>query len=106
MDLEGDDAAMKWLVANYGAVVVTIWATDAFTSYKKGVYYEKDCPIDQRNHAVSIVGYGNDRKLGDYWIIRNSWGKTWGKQGYGLFARGDNTCGITTTAMFPCNTNV
>lgn len=50
--MSGDEEAVKWLVVNYGPVAVTIWATDAFTSYKSGVYYEKDCPTMQRNHAV------------------------------------------------------
>lgn len=48
----GDEESMKWLVANYGAVVVTIWATEALTSYKSGVYFEKDCPQEERNHAI------------------------------------------------------
>lgn len=50
--MDGDEEGMKWLLANYGPVVVTIWATDAFTSYKSGVYYEKNCPQDAANHAI------------------------------------------------------
>lgn len=43
---------MAWLLANYGPVTVVIWATDPFTSYQSGVYYEDYCPTDQVNHAV------------------------------------------------------
>ena len=54
VSLGGDDESLKWLVANYGAVVVVICATDAFTNYKSGVYYEKNCPTNasKANHAI------------------------------------------------------
>jgi len=34
------------------------------------------------NHAVTLVGYGSDEALGDYWIIRNHWNTKWGENGY------------------------
>lgn len=48
----GDENAMKWLLANYGVVVVVIFATDPFTSYKSGVYYEEGCSTTFANHAI------------------------------------------------------
>lgn len=100
--MEGDDESMKWLVAHHGPVAVAIWATDAFTSYESGVFFEENCPQDEMNHAIVIVGYGSDRVLGDFWWIRNSWGNQWGLDGYCKYRRGNNTCGIASFAMFPC----
>lgn len=48
----GDDGSLQWIIANYGPVVATLWATDPFTSYKSGVYNESGCPTIQANHAV------------------------------------------------------
>lgn len=52
-----------------------------------------------RDHAVTLVGY-----TGDYWKVKNSWGASWGIQGYILLARGaggHGQCGILAQPSFP-----
>merc|ERR1712189_30126 len=34
------------------------------------------------NHAVTLVGYGTDPAEGDFWLVKNSWGTSWGEGGY------------------------
>jgi len=50
-----------------------------FGSYKVGVFTAA-CAND--NHAVILAGLGTDPTYGDYWIVRNSWGLTFGEAGY------------------------
>ena len=57
------------------------------------------------DHGVVLVGYGHDSFNGvkkNYWIIRNSWDKTWGIDGYMyLDSDVDNACGISNSASYP-----
>ncbi len=68
------------------------------------MYYDPPCPGDEHSldHAVLVVGYGTDPVGGDYWLVKNSWGETWGDNGYIKMARNrDNYCGIATAASYP-----
>jgi len=62
-------------------------------SYGGGVF--TGCSEDKTHidHVVQLVGYGHDSDLGqDYWIMRNSWGTTWGEAGYMRLARNPKQC--------------
>jgi len=47
-------------------------------------------PWQHTDHAVIIVGWGEDKSLGKYWIVKNSWGAGWGENGYFRIERGVN----------------
>jgi len=98
----GNEVALQAAVATVGPVTAAIDAShSSIQFYSHGIYHEKECDAQKLNHAVLIVGYGTNKE-GDYWIVKNSWGKRWGDEGYIKMARNkDNVCGIASVASYP-----
>jgi C1A family cysteine protease len=70
--------------------------------YFGGIYSDWECGT-QLDHGVLVVGYGSENGK-DYYLVKNSWGASWGEQGYFRFARrsyGTGMCGITLSASYP-----
>jgi len=85
-----------------GPVSVAIEAdTFVFQFYSGGVFKEAGCGTNL-DHGVAVVGYGNEGG-DDYYIVRNSWGPSWGEQGYIKIAavEGDGICGIQMQPVYP-----
>jgi len=98
----GDEDALKSAAATKTIISVGIDASGAsFQLYSSGVYAPKSCSSTNLDHGVAIVGYDSMTVGGDYWIVRNSWGSSWGQDGYIYMARNDNNmCGIATDACY------
>ena len=73
-----------------------------FQFYKNGVIDSEECGT-QLDHGVLVVGYGTTKNGTDYWLVKNSWGKTWGDNGYVKIKRNNsnNSEGICGIAMQP-----
>jgi C1A family cysteine protease len=83
-----------------GPVSVAVEADKSvFQSYKSGVIKSALCGT-KLDHGVLAVGYGTDAGT-DYYKVKNSWGATWGVDGYLMIERGTNTCGIETQPSYP-----
>jgi C1A family cysteine protease len=86
------ESALLDAVANTGPVSVAIEADQmSFQLYSGGVL-TGSCGTNL-DHGVLAVGYGSESGT-DYWKVKNSWGSSWGANGYVLIQRGVNKCGI------------
>jgi len=97
----GSETALMAAV-NLGPVSVAIEADQScFQFYSGGVLSDPSCGT-QLDHGVLVVGYGTDAGTKqDFWIVKNSWGSSWGEAGYIRLIRGSNECGIASEPSYP-----
>lgn len=84
---------IKAAIYRWGIVSVGVAADNAFSNYSGGVF--QGSGSTQLNHAVNLVGWSDS---GQYWILKNSWGGSWGEQGYMRIKYGAN--GVGTWANY------
>lgn len=101
------ERALKKAVAHQPVSVAIEAGGRALQLYQSGVFTGK-CGTNL-DHAVVAVGYGTENGM-DYWIVRNSWGKQWGEEGYIRMQRNSHTfsgkCGIAMQPSYPVKTHV
>jgi len=101
---EGAETELYDAITNVGPVAIAFQVVSDFQSYRGGVYDSTRCRSGAMdvNHAVLTVGYDQDAASGKpYWIVKNSWGTSFGLQGYFYMVRNKNMCGIATCASYP-----
>lgn len=84
-------------VANVGPIAISVAAGGMGWQIYGGGVLTGDCGWDE-DHAVQMVGYGTDGS--DYWLVRNSWGASWGEAGYiriKRYGEGKEPCGTDST---------
>lgn len=82
------DADIKQAIYDYGPVWAGVYAGSDFQNYSGGIFSVNTG--SQIDHAIVLVGWDDS---GGYWILRNSWGPSWGENGYMRIAYGVSLVG-------------
>jgi len=96
-DVKKNDETDLMSAVNIEPVSVAVDA-ESWQTYRKGVM--TGLCGKQLDHGVLLIGYGTDG-ANDYWLVKNSWGTSWGEQGTIRLVRGKNECGIAAAASYP-----
>ncbi|MBN2441474.1 MAG: hypothetical protein JXJ04_09005, partial [Spirochaetales bacterium] len=90
--------AIKNAIHTYGPVFTAVAVDNAFRYYASGVFNGNATKV---NHAVVLAGWDDERGA---WLLRNSWGTSWGEGGYMWIKYGANSVGSHTSFAIPSDT--
>ncbi|XP_041845755.1 cathepsin O [Melanotaenia boesemani] len=90
-NFSGQEEAMMGQLVEHGPLVAIVDAV-SWQDYLGGII-QHHCSSQWSNHAVLVVGYDTTGEI-PYWIVQNSWGTSWGNEGYVYLKIGGNMCGI------------
>jgi len=99
-----NNAALETAVAQQPVSVAIEADQSVFQLYTSGVLNSASCGTSL-DHGVLAVGYGTTSAGQAHWIVKNSWGTSWGEQGYVRLAKvatsGAGICGIALQPSYP-----
>lgn len=84
--------AIKQAIFDHGPVAAAVCVNNAFSGYTGGIFSGPGC--SSVNHGINLVGWNDD---GGYWILRNSWGGSWGESGYMRIQYGVSSVGFAAS---------
>jgi cysteine peptidase B len=88
--LPSDEEQMRAYLVAHGPVSIGVDSMP-WQGYKGGIL--TDCGQGMDDHAVLLVGFGEESGK-SFWVIKNSWGKDWGEDGYIRVEFGTNQCNL------------
>ena len=94
-----DETEIKKFLYQNGPLIVG-YNGKAIQNYKSGIIdlTESQCPRSVINRVGILVGYGTSNGT-DYWVVKTTYGKSWGENGYFRIRRGRGTCGINCLVL-------
>ena len=87
-------------------VAISVWA-GPLQNYRNGIMHGECMPYQKGDHAMLVVGYGEDDAGTQYWKIKNSYGPMFGEAGYLRLKRNDSACdangglGLLSSPVYP-----
>ena len=108
VNVTADDSNALLEALAYGPVSIAVRANNRdFMYYRSGII-SQGCGTDasELDHAILLAGAAFDvESKMPYWIVRNSWGRFWGQEGYVYIKRdtvkGHGVCGIAMENAYP-----
>ena len=101
-----DETALQTANAQQPVAIAIEADQSVFQFYSSGVLDDASCGVNL-DHGVLLAGYGHDSASNkDFWLVKNSWGTSWGAQGYIQIVRNVNgnwarQCGLTSAPSYP-----
>lgn len=95
---QGSEEQLQAAVVNQPISIAIEADQRGFQTYHSGVFTG---PCGQNlDHGVLLVGFNSEGSQ-PYYIVKNSWGSSWGLDGYIEIAAGSNLCGISNSGSYP-----
>lgn len=91
---------LKAALIKYGPLAAPMWADHCFSVYKSGVFNGRN--NRSINHVVMLVGWDDAKGA---WLIKNSWGKNWGNEGFAWIKYDSNNIGLFAAWIQPSPIN-
>lgn len=91
--VKSDVGSIQREILQNGTVTAQITTYEDFLHYKSGVYHHVKGRRFYHQHTLRLIGWGVENGT-PYWLLVNSWGKTWGDQGTVKILRGQAECNL------------
>jgi len=95
-----DEAGLWTVVKNTGPQSICVDA-EPWQTYRSGIFDSSTClhGYYDLDHCVHLTGYGTSGAT-KYWLVKNSWGTSWGERGYIRLVYGKNMCGVADEVTY------
>ena len=97
-----DENALATSMTTKGPASICVGASNDWFSYTGPAPFAGTCDsgYNELNHCVQLVGLTKTSDSAGYWIVRNSWGTSWGANGYIYLPYGSNSCGVADEVTY------
>ncbi|MBN2460540.1 MAG: T9SS type A sorting domain-containing protein [Candidatus Cloacimonetes bacterium] len=89
--------SIKEAIMSFGALGTCLYWSSAFYIPSTNSFYQPPDNENPPNHSVAIIGWDDDKVTAapqpGAWLCKNSWGSSWGNQGYFWISYYDKHCG-------------